>query len=85
LEGFVQNAGMGYCEGGVSGEARLAGIRAWVRLWGGVGGGGGVVVAKFGVKCLHFLHADVVGCTQLEFVHVGKWVEIDVVGKGAGL
>jgi len=64
--------GAGYCEGGVSGEARLAGltwagIRAWERLWGGVeggvGSGGGVVVAEFGVKGLHFLHADVVGCT----------------------
>jgi len=90
LEGFVQNAGTGNYEGGVSGEARLAGftwagIRAWVRLWGGVGGGGGVVVAEFGVKCLHFLHADVVGCTQLEFVHGGRWVEVDVVGKEAGL
>jgi len=90
LEGFVQNAGTGYCEGGVSGEARFAGftwagIRVWVRLWGGVGGGGGVVVAEFGVKCLHFLHADIVGCTQLEFVHGGRWVEIDVVGEGAGL
>ena len=53
-------------------------------LWGGVGGGGCVVVAEFGVKCLHFLHADVVGCTQLEFVHGGRWVEIDVVGEGVG-
>ena len=44
-----------------------AGIRAWVRLWGGVGGGvggvGGVVIAEFGVEGLHFLHADVIGCT----------------------
>jgi len=68
LEGFVQNAGTGYCKGGISGEARLAGfvwtgIRAWVRLCGGVGGGCCVVVAEFGVKRLHFLHADVVGCT----------------------
>ena len=58
---------------------------AWVRLWGGVGGGGCVVVAEFSVKCLHFLHADIVICTQLEFVHGGRWVEIDVVGEGAGL
>jgi len=90
LEGFVQNAGTGYCKGGVSGEARLAGfaragIKAWVRLRGGVGGGGCVVVAEFGVKNLHFLHADIVGCMQLEFVHGGRWVEIDVVGKGVGL
>ena len=49
-------------------------------MWGGVGGGGCVVVAEFSVKCLHFLHADIVGCTQLEFVHGGRWVEIDVVG-----
>ena len=90
MEGFVQNAGTGYCKRGVSGEARLAGfawvgIRAWVRLCGGVGGGGYVVVAEFGVKCLHFLHADVVGYTQLEFVHGGRWVEIDVVGERAEL
>jgi len=57
----------------------------WVRLWGRVGGGGGVVVAELGVKGLHFLHADVVGFTQLEFVHRGRWVEVHVVGKGAGL
>jgi len=90
LEGFVQNAGTGYCKGGVSGEARFAGfawagIRAWVRLCSMVGGCGCVVVAEFGVKCLHFLHADVVGYTQLEFVHGGKWVEIDVVGERVGL
>ena len=40
-----------------------AGIRARVRLWGGVGAVGGIVVAEFGVKGLHFLHANVVGCT----------------------
>jgi len=66
-----------------------AGVRARVRLWGGVGGGvggvGGVVVTEFGVKSLHFLHADVVSCAQLEFVHGGGWVEVDVVGEGAGL
>jgi len=53
--------------------------------WDGVGGGGCVVVAEFSVKCLHFLHADIVSGTQLEFVHGGRWVEIDVVGEGAGL
>jgi len=90
LKGFVEDAGTGYGKGGVSSEARLAGfawagIRAWVRLWGGVGGGGCVVVAEFSVKCLHFLHADIVDCTQLEFVHRGRWVEIDVVGEGVRL
>ena len=62
-----------------------AGIGAWVRLWGGVGAVGGIVVAEFGVKGLHFLHADVVSCAQLEFVHGGGWVEVDVVGEGTGL
>ena len=90
MEGFVEDAGAGYGKGGVSGEARLAGfawagIRTWVRPWGGVGGGGCIVVAEFGVKGLHFLHADIVSCTQLELVHGGRWVEIDVVGKGARL
>ena len=40
-----------------------AGIRTWVRFWGGVGGGGCIVIAKFGVEGLHFLHADIVNCT----------------------
>ena len=66
-----------------------AGVRTRVRLWGGIGGGvggvGGVVVTEFCVKSLHFLHANVVSCTQLEFVHGGGWVEVDVVGEGAGL
>jgi len=61
------------------------GIRAWVRLRGRVGGGGCIVIAEFGVEGLHFLHADIIGCTQFEFVHRGGWVEVDVVGEGAGL
>jgi len=52
---------------------------------GGVGEGGCIVVAEFGVKGLHFLHADIVSCAQLELVHGGRWVEIDVVGEGVGL
>jgi len=64
-------------------------VRARVRLWGGIGGGvggvGDVVITEFGVKSLHFLHANVVSCAQLEFVHGGGWVEVDVVGEGAGL
>jgi len=56
-----------YGKGGISGEARLvrlarAGIRAG-RLRGRVRGGGCIVIAEFGVEGLHFLHADVVGCT----------------------
>ena len=60
------------------------GIRAggW---WGGVGGGGGIVIAEFGVEDLHFLHSNIVGSTQLELVHRGRWVEVDIVGEGAGL
>ena len=94
MEGFVEDAGAGYGKGGVSGEAGLAGfawagirtwVRMWVRVWGGVGGGGCIIVAEFRVKGLHLLHADIVGCTQLELVHGGRWVEIDVVGEGAGL
>jgi len=56
-----------YGKGGISGEPRLvgltwAGIRAR-RLRGGVGGGGCIVIVEFGVKGLHFLHADVIGYT----------------------
>jgi len=64
-----------------------------VRMWGGIGigvgiGSGGVgdiVVTEFGVKSLHFFHANVVSCAQLEFVHGGGWVEVDIVSKGSGL
>jgi len=85
---------VGYCEWGVSGETRLvgftwAGVRARVGLWGRIGGGvggvGGIVVTKFGVKSLHFFHANVVSCAQLEFVHGCGWVEVDIVGEGSGL
>jgi len=61
-----------------------AGIRAG-RLWGRVSGGGGIVIAKFGMEGLHFLHVDIIGRTQFEFVHRGRWVEVDVVGEGAEL
>ena len=61
-----------------------AGIGAG-RLWGRVGSGGCVVIAEFGMEGLHFLHADIVGCTQFEFVHGGRWVEVDVVGEGTRL
>ena len=68
---------------------RLAGF-AWAdirarRLRGRVGSGGCIVIAEFGMEGLHLLHADIVGCTQFEFVHRGRWVEVDVVGEGAGL
>jgi len=64
-----------------------------VRLWGGIGigveigsgGVGGIVVTKFGVKSLHFFHANIVSCAQLEFVHGGGWVEVDIVSEGSGL
>jgi len=45
----------------LAGLAR-AGIRAG-RLQGRVGGGSCIVIAEFGVKGLHFLHADIVSCT----------------------
>ena len=98
LEGFVKDAGAGYCEWGVSGKTWLAGftwtgIGARVRLWGGIGYGvgirgsgvGGIVVAEFSVEGLHFFHANVVSGTQLEFVHGGGWVKVDVVSEGSGL
>ena len=54
-------------------------------MWGRVGGGGCIVIAEFGMEGLYFLHADIVGHTQFEFVHRGRWVEVDIVGEGAGL
>ena len=67
----------------------LAGL-SWSRIkaggwWGGVGGCGCIVIAEFGVKGLHFLHSNIVGSTQLELVHRGRWVEVDIVGEWAGL
>jgi len=98
LEGFVKYAGAGYCEWCVSGKTWLAGftwtgIGARLRLWGGigygvgigVGGVSGIVVAEFGVKSLHFFHAYIVSGTQLEFVHGGGRVKVDVVSEGSRL
>ena len=66
----------------------LAGL-SWSRIkaggwWGGVGGCGCIVIAEFGVKGLHFLHSNIVGSTQLELVHRGRWVEVDIVGEWLG-
>jgi len=55
------------------------GLRGWV------GGSGGIVIAEIGVEDLHFVHANIVGVTQLELVHRGRWVEVDIVGERAGL
>jgi len=59
--------GASYGKGGISCEARLAGlVRAGIRagrLRGRIDGGSCIVIAEFGVKGLHFLHADIVGCT----------------------
>ena len=67
MEGLIEDAGASYGKGSISGEARLAGLaRAGIRsgrMRGRVGGGICIVIAEFGVEGLHFLHADVVGCT----------------------
>ena len=80
---------MGYSKGSIYGKTGLAGL-AWAGVgargwWGWVGGGGGIVIAEFSVEGLHFLHANIVGRTQLELVHRGRWVEVDIVGEGAEL
>jgi len=54
-------------------------------LGGWVCGSGGIIIVEFGVEGLHFLHVNIVGGTQLELVHRGRWVEVDIVGEGAGL
>jgi len=89
LQGLIKEAGSGDVKGRISSKAGLAGlswlvIRAW-GWWGGVGGGGCVVIAEFGVEGLHFLHANIVGGTQLELMHKSRWVGVDIVGEGAGL
>ena len=63
----------------------MGGHQSVVRLRGRVGGGGCIIIAKFGVEGLHFLHVNIVGCTLFEFVHRGGWVEVDVVGERVGL
>jgi len=70
-----------------------AGVGARVRPWGGIGCGvgigmdgvGGIVVAELGVKSLHLFHAHIVSSTQLEFVHGGGRVEVNVVSEGSRL
>jgi len=47
---------------GCRGSRGLGSRRGW---WGGVGSGGCIIIAEFGVEGLHFLHANVVDNTQL--------------------
>jgi len=54
------------------------------RLWSGGGSRGCIVIAKFCRESLHFLHTDVIGSTQFQFMYGGGWVQVDVVGEGAG-
>ena len=54
--------GSDHSKKGISGKAGLVGL-AWAGvgargLWGGVGGGSGIIIAEFGVKGLHFLHGE---------------------------
>ena len=89
LQGLIKETGSGYIKGGISGKAGLAGL-AWAGvgaegLWGGIGGGSCIVITEFCMEGLHFLHANIVGCTQLELVHRGGWVEVDIIGEGVGL
>jgi len=39
---------------------------------------GCIVVAEFCVESLHLVHADIVRGTELQFMHGGGWVEVDV-------
>jgi len=59
--------GSGNIERGVSGEAGLSRFsRSRIRvgrLWSGVGSRGCVIIAKFFMKSLHFLHTDVISDT----------------------
>jgi len=36
------------------------------------------------MESLHLLHADIVGGAKFQLMHEGGWVEVDVIGKGAG-
>ena len=89
LQGLIKEVGSGDIKGSISSKAGLSGF-SWSGIrtggwWGGVGGGGCIVIAEFGVEGLHLLHANIVGNMQLELVHRGRWVEVDIVGEGAGL
>ena len=37
------------------------------------------------METLNFLLTDVIGSTQFQLMHRGGWVQVDVVGEGAGL
>ena len=60
--------GFGDIEGSISSKVGLSGL-SWSGIragwWGGVGSGGCIVIAKFGVAGLHLLHANIVDSTQL--------------------
>ena len=64
--------------GGVSGEVGLSGfLRSRIRVGrmrGGVSYRGCVIIAKFCMESLHFLHTDVIGGSQLQLMHGGRWV-----------
>ena len=36
------------------------------------------------MESLHLFHADVVCGVELQFMHGGRWVEVDIVDEGAG-
>ena len=46
--------------------------------------GGCIVIAEFCMESLHLLHADVVSGAEFQLMHGDGWVEVDVVGEGAG-
>ena len=89
LQGLIKETRSSYSKGAYlvkwDGGAHVGGCQGG-GLWGGVGGGGGcIVIAEFGVEGLHFLQANIIGRTQLELVHRGRWVEVDIVSEGVGL
>ena len=45
-------------------------------LWSGVGGRGCIIIAKYCMEGLHFLHADVIGGSQVQLMHGGRWVYV---------
>jgi len=43
------------------------------------------ISTKYGPQSFHFFHPYVIYCTQVEFVHGGRWSEVDIIREWSKL